>query len=194
MIFLNRRNFFLLFVFFFFVLLFQCCKKDKQVSNPIINDTTKVSKFDYKENFEDSIEVKSWILYNAYISNVNTYFNPPRKLNSKALIITIITCTPPCSTDSGSAVRNFTNFEGTNIFSLSCDTNPGGNLTLSQIRNGKFLKTKTILKYSTVWTMTDTFSLMKTDTLQIRLSNSYYGTWSGPQGTTCFDNLELRQQ
>jgi len=181
-IFLNQQNITLLFVFCFFVLLAQSCKKDK-----------KDSKFDFKESFEDSIEAKSWILYNAYISNMVPN-NPLIKLNSKALIITVINSPAPCYTDSGSGVRIFTNFEGTKIFSLSCDTNPGGNLTLSQIRNGKFLKTKTILKYSNVWSMTDTFSLMKTDTLQIRLSNSYYGTMSGPQGTTCFDNIELHEQ
>jgi len=184
-IFLNRRNIFLLFVFFFFVSIFQYCKKDKQVP-----------KFDYKETFDDSVSVKSWILDHVSISDIDP-INPNMKLKSKELFIRL-----DGQYSWGSAIRNFTNFEGTKSMVLTTGNIPSGGdgVWLNQIRNGKLFKTAQYFNSktdngSTCVTVQDTFLLLKTDTLQIGLGSTYTTVNDLSVPTYAFyDNIELREQ
>ena len=192
-IFLNQQNITLLFVFCFFVLLAQSCKKDKKV--PVV-----ILKFDFKETFDDSVSASSWILYHdSFITNKSVEYGTPT-LSSKALIISVISChgVKNCISDTSSALRNFTNFEGEKSFKLTFETKTYGEAYLAQIRNGKFLKlAKQITTINGIdWnniTISDTFSLLKTDTLQIRFGNSFYSMLSGPY-YAYYDNIELREQ
>jgi len=190
-IFLIRQSITILF-YFCIVLLSQSCKKEKQV--PIIKDTTESSKFYFKETFENRDSVyKTWILFRGYIYNKN---NDYRGLNSNVLDISL-----GGWNDSGYAKRNFTNFEGTKIMKLSSPSFAisATGVTLTQYRDGKLLKTANYIEsqiYDSVRNISirDTFSFVKTDTLQIKFLHHYiYYGGSGPNDYY-YDNIELREQ
>jgi len=195
-VFLNQRNIILLFVSCFFVLLAQSCKKDKKDIKLIVTP-----KFDFKETFENRDSAyKTWIRYGDRTEITNRTVSSTQTNKSKVLLIYELNCygVSTCLSDTGSALRNFTNFEGEKAFSLKYECNDSNTGYLAQIRNGKFLK---IARFNTNtdetdWykiNISDTFSLFKTDTLQIRFGYSFHSRMSGPS-TAYFDNIELREQ
>jgi hypothetical protein len=166
------------FIFSFLVLLITCvsCCKDEPNESP---------KFEYIENFEDTITYHNWKLVTNYHNLFEKYSG------STALYIEVVYCN--CNNSYGSATNNFTNFEGEKIFNLSGTTTNEGKITLQQLRNGNIIRSDSVINidydYRTV-SLLDTFIAKKSDTFQIILSYRYNGAISGPSGCY-FDNIEL---
>ena len=147
------------------------------------------SGFYFAENFEEAKTNNNWILLDLY--RPITFDN---YMGSKALHMLTEYCW--CEKDHGSAIRNITNLEGKKKFKISVETNYEGKIDLIQMRNGNMISYNNQKNYSYNFekiSLTASFELRKTDTLQIILSYKYGGMISGPYDCY-FDNIIMFEE